>query len=103
MKLLAEKEEVIRKFEKEVLLDAEGKKMKPYFTEKTDSEKAVYRGNLDASGNRHGQGICYFQNGDVYFGEWNNDVFNGKGTYIFASGERYEGDLLKGLKDGKGS
>jgi hypothetical protein len=102
MKLLAEKEEIIRKFERDVLLEADGKRLKAFFTEKTDAEKALYRGSLDVNGNRHGQGICYFQNGDVYFGEWKNDVFNGKGTYIFSSGERYEGDLLKGLKDGKG-
>jgi hypothetical protein len=33
-------------------------------------------------------------NGDNYRGEWKNNMKNGKGTYIFASGSRYEGSWL---------
>jgi hypothetical protein len=29
-----------------------------------------------------------YSNGDVYAGEWRNDKFDGKGTYIFENGER---------------
>jgi len=39
-----------------------------------------------------------YQNGDIYVGEWYNDEFNGKGIYIFNNGERFEGELIKGLK-----
>ena len=32
--------------------------------------------------------------GDIYFGDWNEDMFNGYGTYVFSNGERYEGELV---------
>ena len=39
-----------------------------------------------------------FKNGHVYFGDWQNDLFHGKGVYIFPTSERYEGDLAFGMK-----
>lgn len=38
----------------------------------------------------------------MYFGDWKEDYFHGEGTYVFRSGEAYEGALRKGLKDGYG-
>lgn len=35
---------------------------------------------------KHGQGIFMYPNGDVYFGSWRDDFFDGEGVYIFASG-----------------
>jgi hypothetical protein len=32
-------------------------------------------------------------------GEWNNNIFNGNGIYIFSSGERFEGCLVNGMKE----
>ena len=32
-------------------------------------------------------------NGDIYAGDWKDIVFDGKGAYIFASGERYGKEL----------
>jgi len=43
-----------------------------------------------------------FKNGHTYFGDWKNDKFNGQGTYIFQSQERYEGTLIEGMKEGEG-
>ena len=36
-------------------------------------------------------------------GEWHNNLFEGNGIYIFSNGERYEGELLEGKKEGLGS
>ena len=40
----------------------------------------------------------FYENGDVYFGEWNEDLFEGNGMYIFENGDRYEGELSDGMK-----
>lgn len=32
--------------------------------------------------------------GDIYDGQWANDMANGKGTYTHGGGARYEGDWL---------
>jgi len=36
----------------------------------------------------------------VYVGDWKDDLFHGNGCYVFASGERYQGKLREGLKEG---
>lgn len=41
--------------------------------------------------NKHGKGIYFYANEDVYLGDWEYDVFHGFGVYIFSTGERYEG------------
>lgn len=60
---------------------------------------------------RLGFGIYYYNNGDIFLGEWFNDKFNGSGHYLFANGkliiiifigERYSGVLSEGLKHGHG-
>ena len=44
--------------------------------------------------------IYNYANGDKYVGDWKVDKFHGFGIYIFCNGERYEGQLLKGQKNG---
>ena len=39
---------------------------------------------------------------DFYSGEWQNDIFNGKGTYKFSSGTVYEGSWANGKRNGFG-
>jgi hypothetical protein len=39
--------------------------------------------------------------GDVYDGEWKNDVSNGKGTYVGLNGAKYEGEVLCIICSGK--
>ena len=34
----------------------------------------------------------YYENGDIYEGEWIDDKANGKGIYIHAQGGKYEGE-----------
>ena len=38
----------------------------------------------------------------IYKGEWDNSNFNGKGTFYFADGRRYEGDFEEGEMHGYG-
>ena len=40
---------------------------------------------------RHGNGRCYFYNGDLYEGEWVKGKRQGKGTAFLQTGERYVG------------
>jgi hypothetical protein len=51
---------------------------------------------------RHGQGSFTWANGDVYEGEWKEDVCDGKGVLITANGDKYEGEFRMGVKEGQG-
>ena len=44
----------------------------------------------------------FLPNGDIYEGEMNNSIFNGKGKLITKKGEIYEGDFINGEKKGNG-
>jgi hypothetical protein len=74
---------------------------------------------------REGKGVCYYNNGDKYEGEWKNDKKEGTGTcrycnadwyiglwlndkreglgsYHYANGDKYEGGWYNGVKEGSG-
>ena len=36
-------------------------------------------------------------NGDIYCGEWKNDLFHGNGLYLYGVGERYIGEFINGI------
>ena len=55
-------------------------------------------GTARVDANRLTAGIMHMSNGDIYAGSWEDGLFEGYGTYILASGERYEGELDDGLK-----
>ena len=38
-----------------------------------------------------------FKNQNTYIGEWSNDTENGKGTFIFNSGDKYNGEIKNSL------
>jgi hypothetical protein len=40
--------------------------------------------------------------GDIYEGDYVEDVRTGEGVYIFANGDRYEGQFKDNKKHGKG-
>lgn len=42
----------------------------------------VFMGSF-SDGRANGIGICFFFDGDIYYGEWDNHTFHGKGTYLY--------------------
>ena len=51
---------------------------------------------------RHGKGVCYYNNGDVYEGEWKNDLREGKGKMYYSNGNVYEGEWKNDRREGNG-
>lgn len=62
----------------------------------------TYRGQWDCFGQRTGQGIMTFANGDKYEGEWRDDEMHGKGMMLYGTGNFYEGGWVDGIKHGWG-
>jgi hypothetical protein len=61
----------------------------------------IYQGDLNAQGQRHGQGKCttpYY----VLIGQWKNDQFSGWGRESRCNGDVFEGRYENGLLNGKG-
>ena len=52
---------------------------------------------------KHGKGIFYFVNRDVYMGCWKEDKFYGDGMYVYSNGEKYCGKFVDGKKCGRGT
>lgn len=48
-----------------------------------------YNGKRNWKKERHGYGTYYYDNGDVYEGNWENDEKHGLGTYHFSTGKMY--------------
>lgn len=64
-------------------------------------DKNVFIGNF-IEDERYGKGMCLYAEGDVYDGEWENGVFNGKGTYKLNDGEMFVGEFMGGEYHGEG-
>ena len=50
----------------------------------------------------HGHGIYTWSNGDVYDGEWKDNLMDGEGSLRLADGTIYKGTFAKGKKEGAG-
>eukprot|EP00802_Teleaulax_amphioxeia_P017018 Tamp_17159.p1 GENE.Tamp_17159~~Tamp_17159.p1 ORF type:complete len:197 (-),score=7.69 Tamp_17159:590-1180(-) len=70
----------------EVELDAILSFFRKSFSRQYDN--AYYTGEFSAGGEREGQGILEFENGQRYEGEWQKDKFHGHGTYILNDGAK---------------
>lgn len=57
-------------------------------------------GTLD--GAQHGEGVCRYDDGRVYTGQWNRGLRHGKGTMTWPSGMRYAGDWENDRISGEG-
>lgn len=68
----------------------------------TSSTGGSYVGEKNISEQRHGKGICQFENGDVYEGDWIENKMAGQGVYKYASGNVYEGGYMDNLMNGRG-
>jgi hypothetical protein len=51
---------------------------------------------------KHGKGTDVFANGDKYTGNYKNGKPEGLGVYTWSNGSYYEGEFKSGLKEGKG-
>src|SRR5690606_13006668 len=47
-------------------------------------------------------GKIIYSNGDIYEGEFKNNLIHGRGIFKWDNGDIYEGDFKRGKKDGKG-
>ena len=52
----------------------ENNKLKPNYQAKNYEDGSKYEGNL-RNNLRHGSGIYFYENNDVYVGEWKDDLF----------------------------
>ena len=48
------------------------------------------------------KGILTWPNGDIYEGEYTEDIRNGFGIYKYSNGNRYEGEFKNDKQHGKG-
>ena len=66
------------------------------------SKESSYNGIL-VNSLKHGQGQQRFTNGDLYKGEYQNNRFDGFGTYSWKQDSAtYQGSFKNGLRHGKG-
>jgi hypothetical protein len=49
-----------------------------------------------------GTGEMRFNNGDVYYGEWEEGAITGSGSMLYHNGDGYDGDWLNGQRNGVG-
>ena len=67
-----------------------------------DFEGDVYEGEWKDN-LKHGQGTYTWSNGIKYVGEWKNDLRNGQGTQTFPRGDKYVGEFKDGRWHGRGT
>ena len=70
-----------------------------------DSKDSIYIGEMERSFfhyYKNGKGIEFFNNGDIYEGDYNYDKKDGKGIYYFKDGNKYEGYYKNDEREGKG-
>ena len=61
----------------------------------------VYEGDF-VFGKEHGYGVFTWADGDVYEGNFKDGKFDGHGYMTWAGGDTYEGDFVDGVRTGKG-
>ncbi|KAF0976640.1 hypothetical protein FDP41_004539 [Naegleria fowleri] len=64
----------------------------------TEEGMAVYNGEKNERGEKHGHGLLMLPNGSVYEGEFLNNKYS-KGKLIFVNGDQYEGCFKDDLPD----
>ena len=70
-------------------------------TNVSDGEVQYYRGSFNYSGECAGEGT-WLNNYNIYYGNFRNDMFNGKGMFMNAKGDYYFGDWENGVPNGEG-
>ena len=62
-----------------------------------------YTGDMNAAGQREGNGQCKYADGAVFEGTFKANVAQWPGTFRFADGSRYEGKFEPTTRSGKGT
>ncbi len=62
-----------------------------------------YDGDLNGDGQRHGEGIYDWNNGDKYEGQFRFGKRHGKGDFVWANGDTFKGEYRNGKRHGRGS
>ena len=57
---------------------------------------------LSGSAFVQGYGVQYYKSGEIYEGEWHDNVREGEGTHFFNNGDKYEGEWSNDVKSGWG-
>jgi hypothetical protein len=57
-----------------------------------------YIGEWSDAGLKHGKGLFYWADGAQYEGYWKYDQLNGKGRLMYENGEIYEGNFENDLR-----
>ena len=69
-----------------------------YRVVETNEDTAIYSGQMLNDGQnqdiKHGYGIMRWPDGTVYEGLWENNLYNGRGKLYHASGDLYEGEFV---------
>ena len=66
------------------------------------NKNALYMGEL-IDNKRDGQGVCRWEDGNVYDGEWREDKRHGRGKFLIGeTGDEYVGEWKHGKADGYG-
>ena len=62
-------------------------------------ESAIYSGQMlkDSPNIKQGYGIMRWPDGTVYEGLWENNLYNGRGKLYHASGDLYEGEFVNDM------
>ena len=63
---------------------------------------ALYYGEWDSEGNKHGRGIQLWPDGSKFYGYWINNKANIKGKLIHKDGDIYEGEWVDDKAEGYG-
>ena len=53
---------------------------------------AIYKGQWRGIANRHGYGVQVWPDGATYVGMWENNKAHGRGHFIHADGDEYDGE-----------
>ena len=71
--------------------------------EKLFLANGIYEGEIAKNKMKEGNGRINFNNGEIYIGQFKNDLMDGKGVlYYKINIVKYEGDFLEGKYHGKG-
>lgn len=65
-------------------------------------DESVYFGEWTSSSMREGRGVLYRKDGEIYEGQWKNDLPTGDGHLIMKTGDVYVGQFLDGKIQGSG-